>query len=164
METGNGNCWTACIASILELPIEQVPDFIDNKDFYGSTVKWLAKRGLTLVQIDLQHSTCWPFFWGNSVWTILSGQSPRGDWKHAVVGNGLKPIHDPHPDNKMLKGEIEYVYLIVLMTGKIKDEDEDDDYSEGSPGLGEEHSDEEPLVEAPKRRGRKPGSKNKPKP
>lgn len=162
----NGNCWTACIASILELPIEQVPDFIDEKDFYGSTVKWLGKRGLTLVQIDLQHSTYWPFFWGDTVWTILSGQSPRGDWKHAIVGNGLKYVHDPHPDNKMLKGDIEYVYLMVPITGKTKeqDEDEEDDYSPGPTRVREEHSDPEVPEPARKPRGRPVGSKNRPKP
>jgi hypothetical protein len=147
------------------LPIDQVPDFIDEKDFYGSTARWLAKRGLTLIEIDLQQSTHWPFFWGKTVYTILSGQSPRGDWKHAVVGNGLNYVHDPHPDNKMIKGNIEYVYLIVPITCSIKEEEdvEDDDYSEGSPGIGQEHSNEDEVVHAPKRRGRKPGSKNKPK-
>lgn len=160
---GNGNCWTACIASILELPIEEVPDFIDEKDFYGSTIKWLGKRGLTLVQINLEGSPHWPFFWGDTVWTILSGQSPRGDWKHAIVGNGLKYVHDPHPDSKMLKGEIEYVYLLVPITVNIKEEDnEEDDYSSRTSRVREEYSDPEVSESEPvkKRRGRPPGSKN----
>jgi hypothetical protein len=160
VDKGNGNCWAACLASILELPIEEVPDFKQQKDFYGDTVRWLNEQNLTLVQVQLAGPH-WPFFFNGQVYTILSGHSPRGDWMHSVVGDGLNPFYDPHPYGGFLKGDPEYLYLIMPLIEA--DNAKDYDTNERASREREEYSDSEPLSEAPKRRGRKPGSKNKPK-
>ncbi len=102
-----GNCWTACIASILELPLADVPD---EAAFWKPGLRqaqswipyekamfaWLRQRGLLLVEIKLPDV----FFRGDD-WDplcILSGPSPRNpEVHHAVVARGTTIIHDPHP-------------------------------------------------------------------
>lgn len=114
-EGENGTCWTACIASILELDHDDVPYFIDSKDFYGQTANWLRDKGYALIQIDVTGNNPFPYFWNNSpIWTIISGTSPRNkDWLHAVVGKNTTPYWDPHPDRTMIAGDPKYLYLIV---------------------------------------------------
>src|SRR5262245_55666646 len=85
-----GNCWAACIASILELPIDQVPD---EAEFWQSGMTdrqcWrpfaekmhalIASRGFVLIELARHHliflsdhGEHW-----NQVYNIMAGQSPR---------------------------------------------------------------------------------------
>lgn len=100
-----GNCWAACIASILEVSLDEVPDeayfwrpgMHPRKSwpaYYESVMRWLAERNLTLVSVNVSNVLVdW-----TDCWEILSGPSPR-DPKilHAVVGFAGKIAHDPHP-------------------------------------------------------------------
>ncbi len=120
-----GNCFAACIASLLELPIEEVPNFCTNKEWQLETNRWLSKFGLCF----------WDFTWGNGqqidkpILCILTGPSPRDKEKlHCVVGklvmdelNFLTPyyIHDPHPSNDMLLSVTIVGFLIKLFDDTI---------------------------------------------
>lgn len=107
----NGNCFSACLASILELPLEEVPWFMAEGDWLSRVQEWLKPRGLyaACLLIDTTESPFYP-----PGWHILSGQSPRGDWLHAVVAQGTKIVHDPHPDKTGLVNHKDTLILIAL--------------------------------------------------
>jgi hypothetical protein len=122
-----GNCVSACIASLLELPIADVPYFMgtdaDPDDFWKKRVNlWLGPRGLSLVHVKVSRTfSQWPpgLF-------ILMGRSPRG--LHAVVAKGgemrassLRIIaHDPHPSRTGLKSVDGFAVLVPLDPAKCK--------------------------------------------
>jgi hypothetical protein len=83
------NCMTACIASVLELPIRAVPFFIAGHDgrAWVRARAWLAARGLEAV--DVPHGF-------GPRYTLFRGYSPRGT-RHCVVAYDGEIVHDPHP-------------------------------------------------------------------
>jgi hypothetical protein len=111
-----GNCWTAAIASLLELDLHDVPNFVQidvdgGQDWYLHTIKFLNEHGRTVVQT----------FDGNDVeflpredeYYLVTGQSPRGGGTiyHVVVFQNGKMVHDPHPDNAGLLNE-QCIYVV----------------------------------------------------
>lgn len=107
-----GNCYAACIASILELKLRDVPDEanywkpgMSNKESwipYNKEVhKFLRERGLTLIEIPEKS-----VFFGGEIfdcYSIISGPSPRNNSvNHAVVGQGNSFVHDPHPSKNFI--------------------------------------------------------------
>ena len=110
-----GNCFQACVASILELPLEEVPHFCAEDDWWGLLTRWLYKRGLFAVDICVTGGLTTAGL-PKGVWVIVSGSGGRGT-QHAVIGkyDGGKDFtlsHDPHPDRAFLNGDIEYVTII----------------------------------------------------
>lgn len=57
-QRGTGNCFAACLASILEMPLEEVPNFChEGSDADGSTwlertARWLEERGRGFVFLN----------------------------------------------------------------------------------------------------------------
>lgn len=86
----DGNCLQACIASVLDLPLDAVPNEIARSDWWESVNAWLiATRGLYLVAFR-------PGKWKPTGIHLTSGAGPRG-MEHVVVSEGGRMIHDPHP-------------------------------------------------------------------
>lgn len=111
-----GNCYAACLASIFECGLSDVPDFAHfwkpgmtpNEawpDYERANNNWLVGRGLALIStpvLSLQCSDPDNF----TPHCILTGPSPRNfDECHAVVCRGNEPIHDPHPSRLFLAGD-----------------------------------------------------------
>lgn len=92
-----GNCLAACVASILELPISQVPNFSftpNGEDWYeDKLLTWLKTRGFTALFVKYD-----PELGRLGCYCVASGKSPRGDHLHAVVYKDGKVVWDPHPD------------------------------------------------------------------
>lgn len=131
------DCLRACVASIFELPYEEVPDFGHRTDPTGqppSTVRcwdqdvelaeWLAKRGLGFIRL----TSPWPFEVGSAArlpwgFCIGEGNSPRGDWRHGVVYDARtcgvaeepKMIHDPNPSRAGLRGPVQFFVCFVVV-------------------------------------------------
>lgn len=104
---GEGNCFPACIASILEVPLEEIPE-VDESLKWGWMKPfndYLAEKGLAFIDVCLQQHKLYEPPVG--VLCILSGPSPRFDCDHSVVGrtqkDGLYMVHDPHPSRDGLK-------------------------------------------------------------
>ena len=103
---GQGNCFAACLASLLDLSIEEVPNFCheerNNTYWMRKVQKWLLKYDLGIVSLnfykleDMKEAIKIGNFPKN-VYYIISGQSPRG-LLHAVIGQNGEVVHDPHPD------------------------------------------------------------------
>lgn len=104
-----GNCMSACVASLLELPIEEVPSFLSKERWELDLNIWLAPRNLFFLEIRWR-----PFpAPAKPLLCTASGKSPRGDFDHCIVGQiemteegdkvQLIKLHDPHPDDTGLE-------------------------------------------------------------
>lgn len=115
-----GNCYPACIASLLECDLSDVPHVYqlhrDNDAALTELLAWLQPRGFTIMCHPWGD---WVHRWLNGALVIMSGKSPRGDWSHAVIGritaDGWSLVHDPHPDGTGIVGEPETFEFIVKM-------------------------------------------------
>ena len=94
-----GNCFSAAIASLMEVPLETVPNFVkDHGDHYVEAVQeWLQPKGLMLLRIRMPRRirTGEDIRFDNvpECFCIGNGQSPRGNYGHAVVGKIVLAQH-----------------------------------------------------------------------
>ena len=99
---GVGDCLRAVVASLLDLPAEDVPHFVrlgieagDDEEWspnwYYIMIDFLSERGYNVVTVGNPKS-------GEYIPEahIACGPSPRGV-NHVVVAEGDRVIHDPHP-------------------------------------------------------------------
>ncbi|OGP67107.1 MAG: hypothetical protein A2031_07895 [Deltaproteobacteria bacterium RBG_19FT_COMBO_43_11] len=82
---GNGNCLLACVASILERPIEGIPDFnLSGTGWFGELYEWCLNERIGIICVhpkDLEHS-----LFLNS-WCIAVFTTPDSiEETHAVIG------------------------------------------------------------------------------
>jgi hypothetical protein len=124
VDKDKGNCFAACLASVLEIPLEIVPNFLE---LYGMTNmrkeadKWLNERyGLTLLAVETtDHRSHFRPIIPNTI-CLASGKSKtfEGGY-HVVVGkidkHGLNFMmtHDPNPNQKGIDGKPIYLYFFV---------------------------------------------------
>lgn len=113
-----GNCMGACLASILEVSIETVPNFFDagpdDTDWWNALRAWLRKFGLGIVTLTFESPAQWMHL-RLAGYHIVSGPSPRLEgMHHATVWHAGKMVHDPHPDGTgIVKPEtLDMLYLI----------------------------------------------------
>ena len=129
-----GNCYAACIASLLGLPITEVPNIevlygIDNTYYWEVLCKWLGHLGYEL-STDNRFKSCFHEdfqdmnFGGedrHAAWRkelydkyyLVSGKSPRGIQHICIYQNG-KLVHDPHPSREGLINEEDFQSLTKL--------------------------------------------------
>lgn len=104
-----GNCMSACFATLLEMPLADVPHFASIEEageWWFAMIRWAAELGYGVVQCLAPV----PGAVG-----MMSGKSPRGDFQHLVVARGDEVIHDPHPSRDGLDGNgVEWWYLVSL--------------------------------------------------
>lgn len=103
-----GNCLSACIASLLEIPLSEVPNFHDErfKDvpedhpegsqaFWANVHKFLNSKGYSLIIFQNQlFKDILPLMAG---YFLVGGESPRG-YQHSVIYTKEGLAHDPHPE------------------------------------------------------------------
>lgn len=110
---GAGNCLAACIASVLELPLEDVPNFaaLSQEEWFTALQTWLRDRGLGIIVWSTAGQM--PYLDPDGADALLAqGKSPRGDWRHTVVVDAAgELLHDPHPSRDGVEG-ISEVWLI----------------------------------------------------
>jgi len=97
---GIGNCFEACLASILELELSEVPMFHD-KDWPVRFWAWLSSKGF-VYRGTINPEGIGSYKDGIKGYFIVAGESPRGSHirgGHAVVYKDGVMVHDPHPDN-----------------------------------------------------------------
>jgi hypothetical protein len=118
----HGNCFSACIASLFELPLSDIPDFCSlPPDWWGFFQNWLKERGLCAIEVRLEPKC---LVWSEGCNCILSGISPRENGRfHSVIAktthSGFEYVFDPHHDNTFLLGEPTHALFLVPLT--IKD-------------------------------------------
>lgn len=127
-----GNCFTACIATIFEVDLSELPDeakiveelkaegewgtvprFNRNRAwsrFYQAIQTWLFSRfGLRMIELNFK-GMCRPPLDG--IVAIANGKSPRGI-EHSVVSIGGELVHDPHPEGGDISEEDRHYTLFV---------------------------------------------------
>lgn len=105
----DGNCTAACLASLLDLDIDTIPDFTTQGDSWITAFnEWLAPGGLALLWIELPNRFVIP----PDTYYMLWGISPR-DIEHSVIGYNGEMVHDPHPDGGGLKKIEHYAFLVA---------------------------------------------------
>jgi hypothetical protein len=118
----HGNCFAACIASLFELPLDDVPDFCSlPPDWWRGLQDWLKRKGLCAIEVRLEPKC---LVWSEGCNCILTGTSPRGR-PHSVIAKtvcgGFEYVFDPHPDNTFLSGEPTHVlFLVPLDVNKLE--------------------------------------------
>ena len=87
-----GNCVQASVASILNLPLADVPHFLEVGDrpeeWELAMMDWLEDRGIGYIRREGE--------WIFDGYYLASGPSPRGI-SHMVVYHDGSLAHDPHP-------------------------------------------------------------------
>lgn len=105
-----GNCLQACIASLFELPLDEVPHFVHLRDDWMSLLQeWLHERGFYVVRCDAEERRA-----DLHGYSLMFGKSPRGDFQHMVVALAGELIHDPHPTRAGLD-DIKGYYLFASL-------------------------------------------------
>ena len=126
-----GNCFAACIASILHLDITEVPNFCadGHPDWWSDAQHWLVERGYFLLDIKYSAVTDAYCEVPNGVYVIIGGKSPRGDWNHAIIGISDKVyghqiwryVHDPYyeANGTWIVGEPQWIGFLIPMDIRI---------------------------------------------
>jgi len=108
----NGNCFIACIASILELAPESIPEQVWNiptsSPWLANIEPWLENLGLIMVFIEgITFMDCMPV----NTWMIATGAGPRGR-RHSVVWKDGAMAHDPHTSRDGIERVEELTFLV----------------------------------------------------
>lgn len=94
-----GNCFATCVACILGLDIEDVPNvevlFVVNGNFWLKVFdKWISSIGYNYTQIQENE-------WEENELYLANGMTERGTMHSVIYKNG-NLFHDPHPSNSGL--------------------------------------------------------------
>jgi hypothetical protein len=124
-----GNCASACYASLLGLPLSEVPNFvlsdqgeIDERGAWQRERDWLKARGLALRTIHLWDGAMLDLVHPDpNLFCIAVGKSPRSKpgedgFFHAVIWKGDEVVHDPHPDGTGLVGRPTQLQFVGSVT------------------------------------------------
>lgn len=120
MQSRPTNCFQACVASVLGLPIDEVPEACDGAKWdWDAFQDWLATRGMQAIEVGFGNGgTLYPV--RKPVLCIVTGKSPREcvTGAHAVVGElvgveGFRVLHDPHSSQAGFEGEPTHATFFV---------------------------------------------------
>ena len=114
-----GNCFRACLASLLEMDLSMAPDVMsgpEGDNWVDRLNDWLRPRGWAAIMFLQCKETDRMV---KDIIAIACGLSPRSQGEevlmHAVVWHNGRCLWDPHPDGGGLKGKPrDYLVLIPL--------------------------------------------------
>ena len=88
----DGNCFAACVASIFEVPLDDVPNFIETDNWQNALDEWLNERGMCSLSILPFEKEIKP-----RGYSILSGIPREKTVEHCVVAWDGVMVWDPSP-------------------------------------------------------------------
>lgn len=112
-----GNCFAACVASLLELPLERVPNFhgMYGENWLSPFTRWLKDFGLwpALASVldsdrDAQNHLL------NDSATAIAGGCTKFGFSHACLYQGKRLIWDPFPSGIGLEIIHDLTFLIPI--------------------------------------------------
>lgn len=127
-----GDCHRAAVASLLDLPIEVVPHFMDGlasdngETFQLRQNEFLRSRGLEAIQFPIldQGASVTDVCRAAEAWNpgktfLLGGESATG-CGHTVVADGSGIVHDPGPKKPGIVGPMnDGCFWITYIVGRI---------------------------------------------
>lgn len=137
IDKGKGNCAQAAIASLLELELEDVPNFIDNPtNEIGKTVfGYLHSIGFRPTYIErkeyekvdlLREVAKFDGGMNGYFYASVPSQTFEGISHAVIVDTELKVVHDPNPNQKALDltpNDINYIItmhdMVIGENGKL---------------------------------------------
>lgn len=111
-----GDCLLACIASILEIDIKEVPNFSNNEFWMLKYNQWLKKKyDLYIVWMSFENiHDCTKYIHGYHIITGKSRNYPKV--RHAIVGKNGDPWFDPGgPKSKLIYEDLSYGIFCKIM-------------------------------------------------
>ncbi|OPY78311.1 MAG: hypothetical protein A4E65_02334 [Syntrophorhabdus sp. PtaU1.Bin153] len=115
-----GNCFEACLASLLNMSIERVPNFGaygDEGDWMAEVNEWLSQMGLAYFEARIPNDEIDDFFRDKDFFHVMVGHTNRFEHlQHAIVGRKGKMVHDPHPDGVGILPTREMLIGVVVRT------------------------------------------------
>lgn len=113
-----GNCWEACLASLLEVPVSEVPDGRQEggtRSNWTQIQMWLFERfGQVLMMLPLHLAGSVAV--APEGYYILSGRALTGI-PHAVVARAGMIVHDPNPYGGGLETVSVFEVLVPAVLG-----------------------------------------------
>lgn len=111
-----GNCLQAAIASVLELPLEAVPNFNEAGDeWYPRLYDWCADHGFGVIEYDVKNDA--QIVAPSAGYWIAGGLGARGIL-HAVVYENDRLAHDPHPSRSGIE-EVQFMMFFVALNPAV---------------------------------------------
>ena len=107
-----GDCLRAVVASLMELPLEEVPHFVSlpQDEWWDAVEGFFRDRGLLIVWNPIAQNVGGWLPLGIDI--MVTGKSPRGDWNHVVIMRDWELVHDPHPSGDGLDGAPNGAYYL----------------------------------------------------
>jgi hypothetical protein len=119
-----GDCFRASIASILEIPTEEIPHPYQGgedewEDRYANMLGWLKERHQIWVMfMKVRKEDLNDFLMSYDGFVLLGGRSPRGP--HLVVADRNGIVHNPNPLNDGLRPDEDDNYSIGFLCRGIR--------------------------------------------
>jgi hypothetical protein len=114
--TAGGNCYAACVASLLELPIERVPNF--HREHGAGWVKpfchWLKDFGLWPCVVSIEKSDQDAKQHLDHAATAIAGGLTKSKCSHACIYQGQRLLWDPFPGGIGLDVIEDLTFLIPI--------------------------------------------------
>lgn len=116
-----GNCFQACVASLFEMELEDVPDFCNHEpleEWYESFILWLRDRGFSSIPVKIDKKN--NLLRGSrykDCFLIVSGNRKEDGVKHSTIYLHNECIHNPH---KKCRGIIPDVIDIIFPLDPMK--------------------------------------------
>ncbi len=111
-----GNCFAACVATLLDLELAEVPNFValpENESWWLPFSKWCLERGLVPLRLEPSGIS-----WAYNALIIANGQGPRGR-RHSVCWLDDAMVWDPHPsDDGLVEDPDGYVVFLPVDPAK----------------------------------------------
>lgn len=115
-----GNCFSACLAMMLGLPLSEVPNFCDapgfdespGEAFMNAAHDWLASIGYWHITINAQGEAFKRYY--SKGFVMAAGFTDRG-FLHSVIYKDGELWHDPHPSHQGIKEvlEVDLIYPLA---------------------------------------------------
>jgi hypothetical protein len=133
-----GDCMRACVASLLELPIDRVPHFFDggcdSAEFDKRLADYLDQHGL--IELSMPAHVAQRTHYTRDCHHLMYGYSERGTFHAVVARNGLV-VHDPHPSKVGIIEDDRVQWAFLVRTGNpANDNRASDQGAAGQEGSG----------------------------
>jgi len=125
-----GDCFRACVASLLELPPETVPHFAElRRDlWFAEFTKWLEDLGYSAIFIDvetIQKNVAEPtMVVGDDAIAIAGGIANGRTVPHSVLwsfAGGGRMVHDPHPSRRGIREIRDLTFIVKGVADEVQD-------------------------------------------